>query len=148
LNLYIKTQASQDMRNYYAVIFTAMEEGGKKIMGFYTLSNTGVILDAIPNKTRGKLPKYPEIPAIRLGRLAVDKSVQGMNLGSELLADAIYRSMNSAVGWAIMTVDAKDEKAAAFYKRFGFAELDDDRLHLFIMRYTLKNFIEKLYEAV
>jgi hypothetical protein len=56
--------------------------------------------------------------------------------------------MSSLASWAIMVVDAKDEKAAAIDKKFGFAELGDDRLHLFIMRYTLKNFIEKLNGAV
>jgi ribosomal protein S18 acetylase RimI-like enzyme len=70
-----------------------------------------------------------------------------MKLGSELLANAIHRSVNNAAGWAVMVVDAKNAEATAFYKRFGFAELGDNRFHLFVMRHTLENFIKKVNET-
>ena len=139
LNRYLKEQASQDIRNHYTVIFVALEEQTKEIIGFYTLSNAGVALDAIPGEIKAKLPKYPEVPAIRIGRLAVDKSMHRNKLGSELLANAIHRSIrNVTTGWAMMIVDAKNEQAAAFYKKFGFIEFYDDTHHLFIMRRTLE----------
>jgi ribosomal protein S18 acetylase RimI-like enzyme len=142
LNRYLKEQANQDIRNHYTVMFVALEEQTRKIIGFYTLSNAGVALDAIPAEMKAKLPKYPEVPAIRIGRLAVDKSVRRHKLGSELLANAINKSMsNVTTGWAMMIVDAKNEQSAVFYKKFGFMEFYDDILHLFIMRRTLEDFL-------
>jgi ribosomal protein S18 acetylase RimI-like enzyme len=142
LNRYIKERATQDIRNYYTVMFVAVNEETQKVIGFYTLSNTGVALSTVPDELKKKLPKYSDIPAIRLGRLAVDKTMQQQGLGSMLLANAIYRSIDNVAAWAMMIVDAKDDKAAQFYKRYGFEEFSDDNLHLFIMRQTLKNFLE------
>jgi hypothetical protein len=58
-----------------------------------------------------------------------------------LLSNAVYRSVDYVSGWAVMVADAKDEASAAFYKKFGFAELYDDNLHLFIMRRMIEDFI-------
>ena len=69
-----------------------------------------------------------------LARLAVDRSVQGQRLGEQLLADAILRTRSaieqaSGVG---LVVDALDDRAAAFYRHYGFESFRDDPRRLFL----------------
>ena len=138
LNQYLFQQAGQDVRRYYAVLFVAVESATNKIIGYYTLSNTSVNLKDIPLASRKKLPKYSEVPAVRLGRLAVDITAQGFGVGAQLLADAAIRSVLNVSAWVFMTVDAKDDGACAFYKKFGFESLMDDKLRLYISRQDLE----------
>ncbi|MDR3076426.1 MAG: GNAT family N-acetyltransferase [Synergistaceae bacterium] len=141
LNRYLKEQATQYIRHHYAAMFVAVDESSKIILGYYTLSNTGVDFHDVSDEIKKRLPKYPSVPAIRIGRLAVDSSAQGQGIGSELMADAILRSMSNVAAWAMMIVDAKNEKAVAFYKKFGFRELRENSFNLFIMRQTLEKFL-------
>lgn len=148
LNLYLQERSGQDVRKYYAAIFVAAAAGtGKtgKILGYYTLSNAGVSLGNIPQDLRRKLPRYPEVPAVRLGRLAIDRSMQGRGLGSQLIADAAIRCVQNASAWNIMIVDAKDAAAAAFYRKFGFTSLLDDERRLYIPRTSLEAFIQRRF---
>jgi len=142
LNRYLKEQAGQDMRSHYASLFVAVEEGDGKVKGFYTLSSTSVNVGLLPIDLQKKLPRYPHVPGIRIGRLAVDLTSQGERLGTALVANAILRSVNNVAEWALMEVDAKDERALAFYKKIGFTALRDDKFHLFIMRTKLMDFIK------
>ncbi len=74
------------------------------------------------------------IPVVLLGRLAVDRSVQGQGLGELLLLDALRRAQHIAdeIGVRAVEVDAIGEKARAFYARYGFVQLVDDPNHLFL----------------
>jgi len=63
------------------------------------------------------------VPAVLLGRLAVDRSYQGKGLGVVLLGDALMRTARAELGVFAMVVDAKDEGAQRFYERFGFTLL-------------------------
>jgi predicted GNAT family N-acyltransferase len=67
-----------------------------------------------------------------LARLAVASSVAGNDFGGDLLVDAMRRTkqVSNQVGGAFLFVDAKDQKAAEFYRHFGFMPLPDDPLTL------------------
>jgi GNAT superfamily N-acetyltransferase len=143
LNLYFERYSGQDIRRHYATMFVAVRESTKQIIGFYTLSSASIKLSLLRSSLQKKLPKYPDIPAIRLGRLAVDKSMQGQGIGGELLADAVIRSLHSVAAWAALVVDAKDERACDFYNKYGFLALPDDPKHLYSFRHDLeKRFFE------
>jgi ribosomal protein S18 acetylase RimI-like enzyme len=75
------------------------------------------------------------VPGIRLGRLAVDRAIHGQGLGELLLLDAIRRSrlVLEHVGVHALFVDAKDAKAAAFYRKYGFRSLPDQPLQLVLV---------------
>ena len=122
LNRYLKQQASQDIRRRVAACFVAIAPG-QQIAGYYTLASAGVLLDALPASFTRKLPRYPSLPAIRLGRLAVDQAHCGRGLGAALLADALYRAIGAEIAACAMLVDAKDADAAAFYQHHGFIAL-------------------------
>jgi len=69
-----------------------------------------------------------------IGRLAVDKNYKGRGYGGITLAEALkqIRSISKITGIKIVLVDALNDSAVSFYKAYGFEELDDDKMRLFI----------------
>ena len=139
LNRYLTQYAAQDVRKNYAALFVAVWGSGE-IFGYYTLSSASLPLIEAPETIRKTLPKYDEVPAIRLGRLAVDKSVQAQGWGAKLLANAVIRSMANVAAWAVMIVDAKDEQSRAFYLNFRFESLQHDQTRLYATRRDLESY--------
>lgn len=125
LDEYIRRYASQDVRKNVAKVFVAMPENNpQQLAGFFTLSAGSVCCSSLPETLARKLPRYP-VPVALIGRLAVDAKFQGNGLGSILLADACQKvaQASSVLAVAGIIVDAKDEKAIAFYAYFGFIPL-------------------------
>ncbi len=138
LGRYLASQAGQDAKRGFASVFAAVEIASERVSGFYTLSMAGVAVDLLPERMQRKMPRYPSVPAVRLGRLAVALTDKGRGLGKWLLMDAMARSLASEVAWAAFVVDAKDEAARSFYLQYGFLALADDPLHLFLPRATVE----------
>lgn len=133
LDDYLKMRASQDVRRRAAVCFLAIDGTNGAIAAYYTLSACHVLLrDIDPEQTR-KLPRYPELPAVRLGRLAIDGRYRKRKLGSALLFDAMERARRLDVGACLLLVDAKDPLAADFYKHHGFKAIPGRPLQLISM---------------
>lgn len=130
LTRYFRQTVSQDVKRRLASCFVATLPDGSTA-GYYTLAATGVELGLLPPEETAKLPKYPLIPCILLGRLAVDERLSGQGLGRVLLVDAIIRSSKLEVAAYALIVDAKDEAAADFYGRMGFKPLTDRPLKMF-----------------
>lgn len=129
LDRYFRERVTQDVRRRITACFIALDDDGV-IAGFYTLAATSLLLDALPPERARGLPRYPVVPAVLLGRLAVATAYQGKRLGGALVADALLRAAQSEVMAHAMLVEAKDEQAARFYEHLGFARLIDDRLRL------------------
>jgi predicted GNAT family N-acyltransferase len=142
LDNYLRKQAGQDVKKRVAVAFVLTPDG-KTVAGYYSLSQYSVELDAIPDGLAAKLPKYPFVPATLIGRLAVSNEFRGQRLGELLLMDALNRCLSGSkqVASAVVIVDAKDDRAAAFYKKYGFIELPKTPKRLFLPMAT----IEKLF---
>lgn len=125
LDDYLQRHASQDIKRGVARVFVAsLADQPQQIVGYYTLSAASVAAQTLPEARRKKLPRYP-VPVALLGRLAVSQQAQGAGLGGVLLADACKRvaAASQTLAVAAIVVDAKNERAAAFYKHFGFTEL-------------------------
>ena len=139
LDHYLQTQAGQDVRRRIAAAFVATADG-KTIAGYYTLSQHSVELGVLPEEFAAKLPKYPLVPATLIGRLAVSTSFRGQGVGELLLMDAMYRCLcgSRQVASAAVIVDAKDERAAAFYRKYGFLELPKIPRRLFLPMATIE----------
>jgi GNAT superfamily N-acetyltransferase len=131
LTRYLRQQASQDVRRRVAACFVALQ-GEARIAGFYTLAAASVLLTELPAATAKKLPRYPTVPVVRMGRLAVDQGFQGQGLGGALLADALARCARAEIAAHALLVDAKDEATAAFYAHHGFISLSSAPLTLFL----------------
>lgn len=138
LNRYLREQATQDERRLIARCFVACSESDRAVGGFYTLAAAELPLTAIPPDLARKLPRYPTLPAVRIGRLAVDLGHRGKGLGAALVANAIAQSLRSEVAAYALVVDAKDETAVSFYRHFGFLAAGPSDRHLFLPFATAK----------
>jgi GNAT superfamily N-acetyltransferase len=132
LDRFLREQADQERRR--GVSQTYVLARGRAILGFYTLSATAVDLSLVPPEIGKKLPRYPLVPAILLGRLAVDARYARQGRGEHLLMDALRVSLEASrkVGAALVVVDALDDNAAAFYAHMGFRPFASKPLKLFL----------------
>lgn len=137
LDRYLREQVSQDVRRRVAACFVALADE-QRIAGYYTLASASLLLVDLPTSIGKKLPRYPTVPAVRMGRLAVDQAFKGRGLGGALLADALDRAARSEIAAYALMVDAKDEAAAAFYWHHGFIALPDSPLTLFLPLATVQ----------
>jgi ribosomal protein S18 acetylase RimI-like enzyme len=135
LNNFLKSKARQNQVANFNKTFVAIQSGDKtkRVLGFYSLSMGEVDLSSLPENLQKKLPKHP-VPVARMGRLAVDNSTKGQGLGKFLLVDAMKRvqSASVSVGVYALLVDAKNDSAKTFYKKYGFIELVDELMTLFL----------------
>jgi GNAT superfamily N-acetyltransferase len=123
LDRYFREQSSQDIKRRIATCFVAVSIVANDVAGYYTLTATSIALSAFSPEITKKLPRYPVVPAVLLGRLAVAPHYQGHGLGSILLADALKRTARAEFGVFAMVVDAKDEAAQRFYEHHEFTLL-------------------------
>jgi ribosomal protein S18 acetylase RimI-like enzyme len=123
LDHYFQVQVSQDIRRRVANCFVAIETITGQVAGFYTIASTSIPIVDLPDDITQRLPRYPTIPAVRIGRLAMDVRFKGCGLGKALLADAALKTMASTPAAFALVVDAKNEQAAAFYGHHGFRPL-------------------------
>jgi ribosomal protein S18 acetylase RimI-like enzyme len=132
LDSYFQMQVTEDIRRHMANCFVAVEAVMSNIAAWYTISSASIpLVDLPPDETR-RLPRYPTVPAVRIGRLAVDRRFQGRGLGAALLADAASRALKADAAAFTLLVDAKHDRAAAFYQRFGFQILASQPRTLFL----------------
>lgn len=117
-------ESHPDVRRRVAACFVALADG-QRIAGYYTLASASLLLADLPASTGKKLPRYPTVPAVRMGRLTVGQVFKGQGLGGALLADALDRAARSEIAAYALMVDAKDGAAAAFYQHNGFFALPD-----------------------
>jgi ribosomal protein S18 acetylase RimI-like enzyme len=136
LNRYLREQVTQDVRRRAAACFVALTDG-QRIAGYYTLASASPLLADLPASSGKKLPRYPTVPAVRMGRLAVEQDFKE-GLGGALLADALDCAAHSEIAAYALIVDAKDEVAAAFYRHHGFIALPDAPLTLFLPLATVQ----------
>lgn len=132
LDNYLRQRAGQDARKRVANCFVAVEASTGQLAGFYTLSAAGIPMGALPEEMVRRLPHYPVVPAALIGRLAVDQRFRGRQLGEALLLDAANCALAAAPAVFALLVDAKDETASSFYKRFEFRPLGSRSMTFFL----------------
>jgi GNAT superfamily N-acetyltransferase len=126
LNLFLKTHAAIFQKRHFGITVIIYESQDPKciVRAYYTLCPAQIERGRLPEKFM-KGPQPNPLPAFRLCRLAVDKSYQGKKLGEAVLMHALKRCHELAmtIGGTAVIVDAKNEKAAQFYMRYGFKTL-------------------------
>lgn len=128
LNEYLDRYARQNHESGGAKTFLAVSPAAPmRVLGYYSISPGSIEFARVPERLTKKLGRY-DVPVFRLGRLAVDRSIQGQGLGGDLLLAAGARALAVAaeVGGVALAIDAKDERAAKWYERFGALALLDD----------------------
>ena len=134
LNAYLRRYARQNHESGGAKTFVAVSPAEPAhVLGHYSISPGAVAFADVPATLTRGLGRY-DLPVFRLGRLAVDRTVQGRGLGGELLLAAGERALavSATVGGVALAIDAWDAAAARWYERFGAVPLLDDPLKLIL----------------
>lgn len=99
---------------------TYVIEAEKRVVGYFALAVGSIIASEAPGKIKRNMPD--PVPVMILGRLAIDQDWQGRGLGSDLLREAVKRTIQVAriAGIRAIMVHAIDADAARFYERAGF----------------------------
>jgi GNAT superfamily N-acetyltransferase len=123
----LQAQQSNSSQTYVAV-------SGSEVVGFYTIVAGEAQHAQAPERVVKGMPRHP-IPLLVLARLAVHTKAQGHGIGSGLLLDALGRTLQVAdvIGVRALAVHAKDDRAIAFYRHFGFTPSPSDERHMFMI---------------
>ena len=121
LDRWLIAYAGQNQQRDAARTFVTTEPDGK-VAGYYTLVAAQVEHEQATSSVRQGLSRHFPIPVAPIARLAVTAQHQGAGLGRSLLLDALRRVLRASEQLAVraVTVDALDDRAASFYRRFGF----------------------------
>ena len=138
LDDFLRFRVGQYEKRRLGKTFVAVRRDAPRVFGYYTLAAGAVAFELLPAELARKLPRHP-VPTVLLARLAVEVSAQGQRLGEALLLDALQRSLDLAAGLGVhaVEVEALDETAAAFYRKYGFAPLLDKPMRMFLPLATI-----------
>ncbi len=132
IDRYFREIVTQDVARRYATCFVAKELATGRVAGFYTLSSATAALTEVPPDLAKRLPRYPGVPAVLIGWLGRHRDFAGLGLGEALLFDALRTVATAPIGAHAVFVEAIDERAAAFYRAFGFTPLTDRPHRLYL----------------
>ena len=127
LNEFLRRHARQSNERGGAMSFVASPlDDESRVLGFYSLSPASIDYARTPALVKKGLARY-DVPVFRLGRLAVDRTMQGQGLGGQLLLSAGRRCIHAAaeVGGVALLIDAKNDRVARWYEAFGALPLLD-----------------------
>ena len=122
----LRNQITGDSRS-----FVQAENG--RVVGFYALSAASAARVGLPGALRRNAPD--PVPLLLLGQLAVDRDCQGRGLGGTLLLDAAQRAVGALryVGFRAVATHPIDDRAAAFYSRYGWVPIPDSHPPLMVL---------------
>ncbi|NNM60370.1 MAG: GNAT family N-acetyltransferase [Legionellales bacterium] len=146
LDRYLITEATQYRKRDIAITYVLTVEHSDVVIGYYALSSTSISLDALPGDISKKLPRHPHVPAILLGRLAVNTEHQKKKYGEILLINALQKSFESSqtISAVAVTVDAENDMAVKFYKKYGFIEFPERKNKLFLPMKTIVKLLSQM----
>jgi GNAT superfamily N-acetyltransferase len=145
LDAYFRQRARQDDDRNVAKTFVLYDTQDDRVAGYYTLNSAAVHLKDLPPETQRRLPRYPLVPVILIGRMAIDQGYQAQHLGESLLYNALRRACEVGTGEIAATaviVDALHDAARAFYERYGFQRFPDSELRLFLPMQPIGQLLE------
>jgi GNAT superfamily N-acetyltransferase len=131
----------------YVLVSAQASEHPTRIIGYFTVNSFTLTRKQARRRDRDKhLGSYDPVPAVLIGRLALDSAFQGQGLGNALVVSALNTvlSIRESLGVAVVVVHALDDDAAEFYEHQGFTRFRDEPNHLY---YPLATFEAALQEA-
>ena len=130
LDAWLRRHALAAQRMDSARTFVATRGG--RVVGYFSLTMGSALRAQAPATLVRTMPAYP-VGMVLLARLAVDRSQQGRGIGAMLLADALRKAVaaGEVAAARLIVVDAVDEAAAAFYRRYGFVQTPENPLRFY-----------------
>ncbi len=143
LNLFLQRGALQNRNAGFSVTYVLTEGVSRRILAYYTIAAGEIACGLQSEKDTKSLPRYP-VPVLRLCRLAVDRTFQKRGYGGSMLVDVLRRALHlsSSLGLHAVEVDALNDTARNFYRRYGFRSLPDDTLHLYLPLKAFRRLLE------
>lgn len=137
LNEWLVSQALRANASGTARTYVWTEPGSDRAVAYYSITPHQVHRDEVSKNLTGGVTT---IPAYLLARLALDRVLQGRGLGGELLHDALERVVEAAevASGRLLVVDALDDQAAKFYRKFDFQPVKDNPRRLVIKIATVR----------
>lgn len=145
LNEFLVRFARQSHDQGGAKTFLAVDNKTGAILGFYSLAPASLAYHRAPAIVQRGLARH-EVPGFRLARIAIDRAQQGQGLGGQLLLAAGRRCLMAAaaVGGTILIIDAKNDRAAAWYVSYGAIPLVDAERTLVLPLATIENLLKEV----
>ncbi len=123
LDDWLRHRAWDNMQVAASRTYVVCRSGSNRISGYFALSMGQILATDVIGSMRRNIPRH--IPAVVLGRLAIDRISQGQGLGRALLAEVLRRSVlaSAEVSARLVSVHAISAEAEAFYLHHGFTRL-------------------------
>ena len=131
LNHWLKRRASRNQREGSSRTWVVTD--GTRVVGFY--ASATAVLARTEATTRAARNQPDPLPALLLGRMAVDRDHRGRGLAAALLKHFLLKALEVAelTGLRLVLVHAKDSRAAGFYRHYGFEPSPVDDMTLMLL---------------
>ncbi len=125
LSDWLRQHARQSEDKDVTRTYVLLGPGQTRVLGYYAISACQIRYEELPSHSTKRLPKRMGIPAALLGKLAVDRTLQGQGMGGALVVDALrrIRGLADEIGIRAVVVDAINDQARAFYMHYGFVPM-------------------------
>lgn len=145
LDDWLAAHALENQRRNLSRTFVLLDDT-ETIVGAYSLTMGGAQREELPRSYGRGLPRF-EIGMVLLARLAIGADYHGEGLGRDLLVDAIVQATVAGEHAAarFIAVDPIDEAARAFYRHFGFRDVEGDERRRMYLR--IDEALESLAQA-
>lgn len=126
LDDWLRQRAWSNLQSAASRTYVVTPAGSPRVVGYFSLSMGQVLAQDVTGAMRRNMPRY--IPAVTLGRLAVDRTCQSKGLGVALLANVVERAQRASqeVSARLIIVHAISASAEEFYLHHGFTRLPVD----------------------
>jgi GNAT superfamily N-acetyltransferase len=126
LDEWLKKRAISNLNLGASRTYVICPKGSQVVIGFFSLNMGQMLASETLGSMRRNMPTH--IPAVVLGRLAIDKNWQGQGLGRALIFEAMRRALRASeeVAARLLIVHAISLTAENFYKHHGFTCLPVD----------------------
>lgn len=123
LDDWLRQRAWANLQASASRTYVACPSGTRTVIGYGSLSMGQILAREILGSMRRDMPRF--IPAVVLGRLAIDRAWRGRGIGRALLADVVNRALRASaeVSARLIIVHAISPAAEEFYLHHGFVRL-------------------------
>lgn len=139
-------RALREHRKSVTAVHVAVQEAAPTdICGFFTLATATLEPEEFPKNVHRGLPRYRPMPALKLGRMAVDDRYRGHDLGTALIEEAfnICLRLRESIGFVALLVDAKVDDLVSYYEQRGFSRFPERPRGLYIMQPTMAQILSR-----